>query len=127
MASSVKLRGAVDGALRRRCSLSLSEKELLMLLRNRGGRSRMADISGGLRLSTGGATKMVGRLVKAELVSRGKSAEDQRVVEVTLTEEGKARLDAAMPVMLAVVREQLAPLTATEVNQLNAIMEKLNG
>ncbi len=70
---------------------------------------------------------MVGRLVKAELVSRGKSAEDQRVVEVTLTEEGKARLDAAMPVMLAVVREQLAPLTATEVNQLNAIMEKLNG
>ena len=36
-------------------------------------------------------------------------------------------LDAAVPVMLAVVREQLAPLTAKEVNQLSAIMEKLSG
>lgn len=67
-----------------------------------------------LLVSSGTMTNRVDRLESKGFVSRSPSPEDRRAVLVTLTEEGRARVDAALGALLDYEREILAPVDEDE-------------
>lgn len=66
---------------------------LLRLSRSPDGRLRMSELSRQLTITTGGATRMMERLERDELVRRVPSTADRRVVYAEVTETGRAELD----------------------------------
>lgn len=104
--ASSTLTRRLDLELRREHGLSVSEWEVLFLLgRAAGGRARMSDLAGDTLLSQGGITHLVGRLEKQGLARKEPDAQDRRVHRVALTENGRARLEAATRTHFAGVRE----------------------
>lgn len=65
---------------------------LLRLSRSPHGRLRMSELSRQLTITTGGATRMMERLERADLVRRVPSTTDRRVVYAEVTEPGRAEL-----------------------------------
>jgi DNA-binding MarR family transcriptional regulator len=73
---------------------SLSQGLIFLLFRlSQAGALKITDISEELGCTAGAATGMTDRLEEKGLVQRVRSAEDRRIVQVVLTEEGKARLE----------------------------------
>lgn len=74
----------------------LTAPQLLVLQSvSRTGRAKPSDIARQVHLSSATITSIVDRLVRAGLVSRERSAEDRRSVEVVLTDAGQSSLEAA--------------------------------
>lgn len=67
-----------------------------------------------LLVSSGTMTNRVDRLEAKGLVERSPSRRDRRAVLVTLTDEGRARVDGALAALLEVEGEILAPLAEDE-------------
>ena len=70
-------------------------------------------------------TRLLDRMEKEGLVERTRSAEDRRVVLVSVTAEGKRRSDRLTRPTLALHAEQMQPLTAVELRQLESLLGKL--
>ncbi|MFC1419757.1 MarR family winged helix-turn-helix transcriptional regulator [Streptacidiphilus cavernicola] len=66
--------------------------EVLLLLAAKPDGAPMGDLSRRLVLTSGGATRLIDRMIEAGLVCRDRSAEDRRVHVVTLTGAGSAKL-----------------------------------
>lgn len=109
-----------------RCGISVSEKDLLFHLKMSGGQMRMSDVSRGLTFTDGGATKLIGRMVNAGYVTRGKSAEDRRVVLVTITEAGEAKLEEVLPVLMELVSTFFDRLSDADIRTAVTILRKLD-
>ena len=104
--------------------LSAVEFEVLMrLARSPGRRLRMTDLAAQTSLSTSGVTRVVDRMERDGLVRREACASDRRSSYAVITDDGLARLDAAVPGHLALVQEwfigQLSP------EQLSGVLESL--
>jgi DNA-binding MarR family transcriptional regulator len=84
-----RLLGAV---MDRESGLSHAMFEVLLLLAAKPEGAPMGDLSRSLVLTSGGATRLVDRMIGVGLVRRARSAEDKRVHVVTLTEAGSAKL-----------------------------------
>lgn len=56
------------------------------------GRAKPSDIAKAVHLSQATVTSIVDRLVRADLVTREKSDIDRRVVDVVITDAGRARI-----------------------------------
>lgn len=70
--------------------LSLSRFELVaLMLAERSKNVTMSKLAQGMSIPMSTATGIVDRLVKKGLFQRGSSAEDRRIVTVSLTEKGK--------------------------------------
>lgn len=107
--ASSTLTRRLDLELRREHGLSVSEWEVLFLLgRVAGGRARMSEIAGETLLSQGAITHLVRRLEKQGLARKEPDAQDRRVHRVALTEDGRARLEAATRTHFAGVREHFS-------------------
>lgn len=103
-----KVSAGLARALERGCALAPDEVDLLMLLgAAQERRLRMIDVSEALRLSKSGVTRLVDRLEARRLVLRTACPSDRRVVWAGLTDEGAAALDAAAPIFVAGLMEQL--------------------
>lgn len=105
---------------------SVSAQEIRVL--ETVGRERcciMSRIAGAIRLSLSGATLLVDRLCDKKLVRRDRSTQDRRIVEVELTEEGRALREAALEGRVGVVREMLKTLSAEEQKTLLQLLDKL--
>lgn len=76
-------------------------------------------------ISSGGMTARLDRLEKAGLILREKHPTDRRGTLVTLTEHGRATIDAALPAHVENERAILAALSADEQVQLNQLLAKL--
>ncbi len=61
---------------------------------NRTGPLWIGELAGALGITTGSATVALKRLEKAGLVSRVRSSEDERKVQVALTDQGAQRIEA---------------------------------
>lgn len=85
----------------------------------------MSRIAGAIRLSLSGATLLVDRLCDKKLVKRERSSEDRRIVEVALTDEGRALREAALEGRVERVREALKTLSAGEQAMLLELLDKL--
>ena len=78
------------------------------------GSHRMTDLADGVVYSRSGLTYQAGLLEKAGLVTRARSADDERGVTVTITDAGRARLAKVFPGHIEVVSQMLfEPLSPT--------------
>lgn len=78
-----------------------------------------------LLVSSGTMTNRIDRLEGAGLVTRTPSPHDRRAVVVSLTDEGKRRVDAALMSLLECERAILAPLNVPEKEQLATLLRSL--
>ncbi|WP_139982716.1 MarR family winged helix-turn-helix transcriptional regulator [Nocardioides litoris] len=115
------LRHRVEQQLKEEGDLSYVQFQLLarLALDSTDGSARMTDLADGVVYSRSGLTYQVGLLEKAGLVTRAASQEDERVVVVTVTEEGRSRVRTVLPGHVDVVRDQLvAALPGAGIGQL---------
>ncbi len=70
-------------------------------------------------------TRLLDRMEKEGLVQRTRSDEDRRVVLVSVTPEGRRRSQQLAKPLLALHDEQMKPLSAAELRQLEALLAKL--
>jgi MarR family transcriptional regulator, 2-MHQ and catechol-resistance regulon repressor len=88
------------------CGLSMQWFEVLLrLVRTPGHRLRMSDLAAQTTLSASGLTRAVDRLEAAGLVERQACPTDRRSSYAALTELGRTRILAALPVHLAQLQE----------------------
>lgn len=86
----------LDHRLRAEHGLAVSEFDVLITLWNAPGKRRaMTELAGAIMLSPAGLTHLVTRLERDRLVARNADPADRRRVLVTLTAQGRRRLDEA--------------------------------
>jgi DNA-binding MarR family transcriptional regulator len=121
------LSAALERRLAEDCGLSVQWFELLLrLARSPGHRLRMCDLAAQVALSPSGLTRAVDRLEEAGLVTREHCPEDRRVAYASLTAEGLARIEAAVPVHLGHLDEYFAGvLTPEELEHVAVAMRKV--
>jgi DNA-binding MarR family transcriptional regulator len=102
-----ELRGAVDARVRRDCSLPLAQLELLGVVAARDP-CQVRDIATGLSLTSGGASKLLDRVVAAGLCRRSPNPTDRRSSIVRLTPRGRAALVAGTEVLEVELEQRLA-------------------
>ncbi|HET9518386.1 MAG TPA: MarR family transcriptional regulator [Actinoplanes sp.] len=104
--------------------LSPVEFEVLMrLARSPGRRLRMTDLAAQCSLSTSGATRVVDRMDRDELVCREACPSDRRSSYAVITPAGLARLDAVVPGHLELVQRWF--IGQLEPARLDAMLEAL--
>ncbi len=119
----------LEAELQAERDMSLAEYDaLLRIAVADGGRMRMSHLADSLLLSRSGATRLVDRLEGAGCVTRMSCPSDARGSYAALTEAGRARLRAAMPVHLRGVKEHfLDRIPAEELPGLTRTLERLSG
>lgn len=99
---------------------------LIRLARNPGRRLRMSDLALQTTLSASGLTRVIDRLVDAGLVTRESCPSDRRGSFAVLTDDGEARLLAAIPDHLEQLSEILdAAFTERERETFTKLVRKL--
>ncbi|MEM7274112.1 MAG: MarR family transcriptional regulator, partial [Actinomycetota bacterium] len=94
--------------------------------RSEAGRLKMGELADQLALSTGGLTRLVDRLIEADLVCRVDDPSDRRVQLVELRPVGLATLEAAVATHLRDLEvEMFSRLDATDVRRLDTILDTL--
>ena len=104
-----KVSGALDKALEREHGIGLSEFEVLERLattEDEEGR-RMQDLADAVCLSQSALSRLIGRLETAGYVCRAMCAADRRGIYAHITDEGRARWEAARPTHRAVLAAEL--------------------
>src|SRR5688500_18720202 len=76
-------------------------------------------------VTSGAITQRLDRLAEKGLITRERSADDGRAVVVTLTEAGRAALDAALPDHLETERRLLEGLPVGDREQLATLLRQL--
>jgi DNA-binding MarR family transcriptional regulator len=92
----------------------------------RQDRCVMSGLADAICLSLSSATGLIDRLVSKKLVKRDRSSEDRRVVEVELTEQGRALHEEAMAGPVEFARGLLKGLTSDEQESLLALFRKIS-
>lgn len=86
----------LDRSLDRDQRMMVSEFDVLITLDNApGGRLRMTDLAQATMLSSGGMTRLVGRLEQRGLVRRDPDPDDARAFHASLTDAGRTSLAQA--------------------------------
>lgn len=104
--------------------LTLPQAVVLMALETYGGRAKMSDLARMAKGSGGTLTGIVDRLVSAGLVDRIRDESDRRLVYASLTELGKARLQAISAQRSAHMEQMAASFTDAGLEQLNVLLGK---
>jgi DNA-binding MarR family transcriptional regulator len=117
----------LDHALDHRDRITVSEFDVLITLENAPAHQlRMTDLARATMLSSGGMTRLVGRLEDRGLVRRDPDPDDARAFRATLTPAGDRKLARARITHDAVLARMIAPpLTATDLRALERILAKL--
>lgn len=77
-------------------------------------------------VSSGTMTNRIDRLVGRRFVRRESDPDDGRSILVTLTDDGRLRVDAAITRLVDVEAELLRPLLKSERDRLSALLRKLS-
>lgn len=85
----------------------------------------VTDLAKRLSMTTAGATGLIDRLVRTDLVTRERDRRDRRVVWVRLSDEGARQFAAACALRRTVMSELFATLSRDEVAQLVDLYEKV--
>ncbi|MFO1406769.1 MAG: MarR family transcriptional regulator [Steroidobacteraceae bacterium] len=98
----------------------------IILIYLRDGIARTAsDISREFRHDSGALTRVIDRLERRGLLARRRSAEDRRVVELSLTPLGRRTVESLLPVVVGQMNLALEPFTYEEFLQLRSLMVRL--
>jgi DNA-binding MarR family transcriptional regulator len=105
--------------------------DVLATLRRNDAALTPADLMRSSMVTSGAVTQRLDRLAARGLVRRTPSQTDGRVVHVSLTDEGRALIDRALPDHLATEHRLLSSLSADErealAGLLRGLLEKLEG
>lgn len=105
---------------------SLARTKVLMLV-ERDGPLRAADIADLFGLAPRTVTESLDRLEREGLVRRDTHAADRRVKPVTITDKGREAVRATEPLRLKLVEQIFGTLSPAERSQLGDIVAKLAG
>jgi DNA-binding MarR family transcriptional regulator len=107
-AAHAAVQAALEHELRREHDLSTIEYEVLDRLGGCPlGKSRMQELAEAVHATQSTVSRVVARLEDEGLASRVMCADDRRGIFATLTESGRARLDAATPTYRRVIARTL--------------------
>lgn len=122
--TSSLLRHAVEQQLSAAGGLSYVQFQLLATLGDApDGASRMTDLADGVVYSRSGLTYQAQTLEKRGLITRAPSTDDERSVQVTITDDGRHLLSQVFPGHIAILDESLfAPLTRADIESLGRIL-----
>lgn len=111
-----------------RCGLALAWFEVLVRLRrSEGEQLTMSSLAGQVSLTTSGVTRLVDRMAAVGLVERVPCPTDRRVSYARLTTAGREKLDEALPVHAANLREVFAGFSDADRRTLDALLDRLRG
>lgn len=109
-----------------RLGMDLSRNDFfILLLLSRRGEARMSDVAAYLDVALNTATGVVARLQRQGLVERRNSAEDKRVVVVSLSEQGREFFAQAMRQGLSLGSRVLDGLNADQVTLLVGVADRV--
>jgi Transcriptional regulators len=89
------------------------------------GPHSISELAQGLGITTGSATVACKRLEKAGLVTRVRQTEDERVVHVSLTEQGRTQIENVRQQRRESLSYLLRTLDPQEQQELQRLIEKL--
>ena len=101
-----------------------SEFAVLELLYHKGP-TPLSEVARRILLTTGSVTHVIDQMEKQGLVKRVSCEEDRRVLYATLTEAGRARIEAMFPPHAERIRQAVSGLDADEQTQLIQLLKKL--
>ncbi len=114
--------------LERATGLSLTWLEVLLRLANApGGELTMGELARTMHLTSGGATRVVDRMIAAGEVERRPCRDDRRVLHARLTPAGRTRAEQAAAVHAESLRVAYASLAAEEIVTLDGLLDRLRG
>lgn len=90
-----------------------------------GSVSTVAELARACQLDTGGMTRLLDRLEAKGLVRRVRSSADRRVVNLELTDEGRAAVQNVPAVLCGVQNAALRGFTSEEWQQLRDMLERM--
>jgi DNA-binding MarR family transcriptional regulator len=124
MEASSLLRHAVEQHLRVDGDLSYVQFQILARLNDSPtGSRRMTDLADGVVYSRSGLTYQAGLLESRGLISRSPSPDDERSIDVTITDAGRALLERVLPGHIEVVSSLLLePLSRKELKALTGLL-----
>jgi DNA-binding MarR family transcriptional regulator len=94
--------------LDRACGLALNEFDVLLFLRtHERAEVRLSSLLEAVSLSQPALSRLVARLAERGLITRSRTDDDGRAVNVCLTEQGTALINRAIEIHADVVREML--------------------
>ena len=124
---SALLSEELDRELQASAGLGLSEMLVLIQLMLAGGSLKMAELANTLVVTRGGVTKMIDRLVDADLVERVPSTTDRRVIHAEVTDRAKRIVRDNQALFDEVARRRLAELLDDdELTALDLYIDRLN-
>jgi DNA-binding MarR family transcriptional regulator len=117
----------LDEALDAEDRISVSEFDVLITLDNAPGRQlRMTDLARATMLSSGGMTRLAGRLEHRGFLRRIPDPDDARAFRATLTPEGERKLAQARTTHDAVLARMIAPhITRAELRAVKRALGKV--
>lgn len=99
---------------------------LLRLTRTEGGSLRMTDLAAQCRYSPSAVTRVSDRLEALGFAARRSCPEDRRVVHLTVTDQGRAAVEASMPAHVRMIDDEiLGTLDTVERAELERLMRKV--
>jgi DNA-binding MarR family transcriptional regulator len=108
----------------RTCGLTAVQWAPLMII-SRGGAATAANLARELNTDTGAMTRMLDRLEAKGLLCRTRSSSDRRVVELTLTDSGRAATERIPFNLSRAYNAQLAGFTLEEFTLLKGLLRRL--
>lgn len=104
----------------------ITQEQYWLLLRlYRHGAQSIGELADALGITGSSATTACKRLEKAGLVIRERQIDDERMVRVSLTEEGRARVETWQQQRRELLGHLLAPLDGYERDELQRILERM--
>jgi DNA-binding MarR family transcriptional regulator len=124
-----RVNAELAGVLAQECGLTINEFEILLFLNEAGDRRlRLGDLGEAVHLSQPALSRLVMRLEQQGLIARADAADDRRAVCISLTDQGSALLERAMPIQRDVVERLLSSrMTAAEQAALIAVFQRMAG
>ncbi len=112
--------------LRTRRQTDMTPQQIWLLRHlQRSGPTSIGELANALGVTTGSATMACKRLEKAGLLTRQRQANDERIVHVILTEQGRAQIDAWRQSKLASVATLLEAFDPQEQQTFQYLVERL--
>ncbi len=116
----------LEDELEEKRGLALTSYEVLLRLSGAERPWRMHELADSLLLSRSGATRLVEKLERENLVKREMCEGDRRGVQIIVTPKGKKTLRAAVPVHVQGIEEHFTRhLTQTQAAHLRSAFKKI--
>jgi DNA-binding MarR family transcriptional regulator len=126
----VELLAALDGELaadKRLGSLEMSAAQYIIIANLAGpaGPRSASDLCKGISYDAGAMTRMLDRLESKGLIVRARSAHDRRLMNLELTEEGRAAYPRMREIAMTVTNRFLRGFSKTEARQLEGFLTRM--